>query len=258
MSQVPAPSMHDVNLQFIFIAFLTFIIAGCVRGIVGIGFTMLAMGLLSLFASPAQAAALLIIPALVTNVWQFVAGPHCLPLMRRMWLMLLSICTVTWTAAGLITRSGATHAGAALGGALVVYSIMGIAKVRISVSRRGEVWLSPIVGALTGVVTGSTGVQVIPVGPYLQALGLEKDALVQALGLCFTASTLALAVGLGSRGAYHVSAAGISIVCVVPALAGMSLGKWIRGRTDPETFRQLFLIGLLFLGCGLILRAIIP
>ena len=249
--------MHDINIQTILIAFLAFVIAGCVRGIVGIGFTMLTMGLLSLFTSPAEAAALLIIPALVTNVWQFVAGPHCLPLMRRMWLMLLSICTVTWAAAGLITRSGATHAGAALGGALVLYSIMGIAKVRISVSKRVEVWLSPIIGALTGVVTGSTGIQVIPVGPYLQALGLEKDALVQALGLSFTTSTIALAAGLETRGAYHMSAAGISILCILPALAGMSLGRWVRGKIDSETFRRLFLIGLLFLGSGLIFRSAI-
>ncbi|HEV2325839.1 MAG TPA: hypothetical protein VGS10_17950 [Terracidiphilus sp.] len=77
-------------------------------------------------------------------------GPHCLSLMRRMWLMLLSICTVTWAAAGLLTRSGEIHADALLGGALILYSMIGIAKVQISVSKRVEVWLSPIVGALTG------------------------------------------------------------------------------------------------------------
>lgn len=110
---------------------------------------------------------------------------------------------------------------------------------------------------IDGVVTGSTGVLVMPVGPYLQALGLEKDDLVQALGLSFTASIIALAAGLASRAAYHVTAVSISAFCLVPALAGMSLGKWIRGRIDPETFRLLFLVGLLFLGSGLILRSAI-
>ena len=36
----------------------------------------------------------------------------------------------------------------------------------------------------------------IPAVPYLQALGLSRDQLVQALGLSFTVSTLALAAGL--------------------------------------------------------------
>jgi len=41
----------------------------------------------------------------------------------------------------------------------------------------------PLIGLATGLVTGSTGVFVIPAVPYLQALDLDKEDLVQALGL---------------------------------------------------------------------------
>jgi hypothetical protein len=174
-----------------------------------------------------------------------------------MWLMLFSMCIVTWAASGLIARSGATHAEIALGGALIAYSILSIRRNRISVSKRAEPWLSPIIGSITGVMTGSTGVLVIPAGPYLQALGLDKEDLIQALGLSFTTSTIALAVGLASRGAFHFTAAGASTLCTVPTLAGMFLGNWIRDRIDAETFRLLFLTGLLLLGASLIIRSAI-
>jgi uncharacterized membrane protein YfcA len=78
--------------------------------------------------------------------------------------------------------------------------------------------------------------------------------LVQALGLAFTTSTLALAASLLLAGQFAPSAAGMSFYALVPALGGMLLGQWIRGRIRPELFRRCFFIGLLGLGLHLMLR----
>jgi uncharacterized protein len=234
---------------------LTFILAGIVKGVTGMGLPTVAMGLLGLVMAPAEAAAYLIIPSAVTNLWQYLAGPNRLMTARRASSMLVMICVSTWASAGLITGSQADYATAALGGALLVYAAVGLANIRLSVAKRSEVWLSPVIGAATGIVTGATGVFVIPAVPYLQALGLGKDDLVQALGLSFTTSTFALAAGLASRGAFHPGAVGASSLCTLPALVGMALGQSIRARTNPATFRLLFLIGLLILGAGLVAQA---
>jgi len=170
--------------------------------------------------------------------------------------MLITICLATWAAAGLMTGQGAAHAATWLGVALVVYAMIGFAKIRFPIPGRYEVWLSPVVGAATGVVTGATGVFVIPAVPYLQALGLGKDDLVQVLGLSFTTSTLALAAGLTSRGAFQISDVRISALCVAPALVGMVIGQIVRARVDPATFRLIFFISLLLLGGDLIARSV--
>lgn len=241
-----------VNL-WVFVT-LTFVLAGMVKGVTGMGLPTVSMGVLGLLMAPAEAASLLIIPSLITNVWQFAAGPNRLLLFRRTWPMLLAIAVATWAGAGLLSAgSGATTA---LGVALIVYAIVGLAKLRIAVPPRAEPWLSPLIGAATGVVTGATGVFVIPAVPYLQALGLDKDDLVQALGLSFTISAIALAVGLASHGAFHVSAGSVSLLCTVPAIAGMQLGQWVRNRVDPVRFRLLFFIGLLLLGADLAARSL--
>jgi uncharacterized membrane protein YfcA len=234
---------------------LTFVLAGLIKGVTGMGLPTVAMGLLGALMTPAEAAALLIIPSLVTNIWQFMSGPHRLPLLRRMWAMLLMICLGTWAGAGLITGAGARSAATWLGAALIAYAAVGLAQVRISVPGRHELWLSPAIGAATGIVTGATGVFVIPAVPYIQALGFDKEDLVQVLGLSFTISTIALAAGLASHGAFQVAAAGVSTLCTLPALAGMGLGQVIRSRMDSATFRRLFLVGLLVLGGHLIARA---
>jgi hypothetical protein len=51
-----------------------FLLAGWVKGVVGMGLPLDAMGSLALIMLTAQAATLLIVPSLVTNVWQFTRG----------------------------------------------------------------------------------------------------------------------------------------------------------------------------------------
>ncbi|HXT07310.1 MAG TPA: sulfite exporter TauE/SafE family protein [Roseiarcus sp.] len=244
--------MHGITFETVALIFL---LAGLVKGVAGMGLPTVAMGLLGLVAAPAQAAALVVIPSLVTNLWQFLSGRRWLALARRTWPMLAAIGLATWESAGLMTGPGAARALTWLGLVLVVYAAIGLAKIRISVPARHEAWLSAAVGAATGLVTGATGVFVIPAVPYLQALGFEKDNLVQVLGLSFTTSTLALAAGLASRGAFRLSEAGASALCVAPALIGMTVGQAIRTRVNPATFRLIFLAGLALLGADLIARS---
>jgi uncharacterized protein len=235
---------------------LTFILAGIVKGVTGMGLPTVAMGVLGLLIPPAQAAALIIIPSLVTNVWQFMAGPDLRAVLLRTWPMLLATAVTTLPAAALLTGGLAEHAATALGSVLIVYALVGLANVRLSVPKRREFWLALLTGVVTGILTGATGVFVIPAGPYLQAIGLEKEELIQALGLSFTVSTVALAAGLAGRGAFHAGAAEASLLCTAPTLAGVFAGQWIRSKIDPVTFRRLFFLVLLLLGVDLVGRSL--
>jgi uncharacterized membrane protein YfcA len=232
-----------------------FLLAGFVKGVIGLGLPTVAVGLLGLLMPPVEAAALLIVPSLITNVWQLAAGPDLRPLLRRLWPLLAGICLGTWAGAGLLAYAGGPAASAALGAALIAYAVAGLASAQVRVPARAETWLSPLVGAATGAVTAATGVFVVPAVPYLQALGLARDALVQALGLAFTVSTVALAAALMRHGAFQPTAAGSSLLALLPALAGMFLGTRVRGKIRPETFRRCFFAGLLALGVHLALGA---
>ncbi len=234
-----------------------FILAGFVKGVIGLGLPTVAMGLLSVGMPPAQAAALLVVPSLVTNLWQ-TFGPGGWALLRRMATLLAGVCAGIALGAGWLTGQGqgSGQVMAALGAALVAYAVLGLFKIRWQVPARQEPWLSPLVGLATGLVTAASGVFVIPAVPYLQGLGLDKDALVRALGLSFLVSTIALAISLQRGGALPADQALGSLLALAPALAGMALGQWVRGRVAAETFRRLFFSGLLALGAYFVLRAV--
>jgi uncharacterized membrane protein YfcA len=233
---------------------LTFLLAGFVKGVIGLGLPTVAVGLLGLVMPPAEAAALLVVPSLVTNLWQLFAGPRFGTLARRLWPMLGMICLGTWAGAGLLTGGSAGRATVALGAALVLYALVGLGRLQLKVPPLWERLLQPIIGASTGLVTAATGVFVLPAVPFLQALGLDKEDLIQALGLSFTVSTLALAAGLAHDGAFGTAAIGRSALAIVPALVGMGIGQWVRLRVQPGVFRTCFFAGLLMLGADLVMR----
>lgn len=239
------------------IAAFAFFLAGFVKGVVGLGLPPVAMGVLSLVMAPAQAAALLIVPAFVTNVWQLAAGPRFGALARRLWPMLAASVVGTLAAAALLHDAFGSGAIVALGFALIASAILGLAAPRLRVPPGTERWLAPLAGAATGLVTAATGVSSIPAAPFLGALGFDREDLIQALGLSFTVSTVALAVALAGSGILGFGLAAVSAMALVPALLGMRLGGWVRGRISEPIFRRCFFLGLLGLGLHLVVRALL-
>lgn len=248
------PRMNTLTIGMTCLLLATFLGAGMVKGVTGMGLPTVAMGLLGAVLSPLTAAAILIIPSFVTNVWQLLAGPDKVRLMRRLWSMMLCIVIGTVLSARLLVVVDPIWSGRALGGALIVYAACALFTPTISTPERVEPWLSPIIGMITGAVTGATGVFVIPAVPYLQSLRLQKDDLVQALGLSFTVSTIALAAGLLAHGAFRLDQLGLSLLAVPPALVGMWLGSIVREKISQKTFRRCFLLFLIILGLDLVLR----
>ena len=244
----------DQTTLLLFIA-ATFMIAGFVKGVIGLGLPTIAVGILGVVMAPAQAAALLVIPNLVTNSWQL-SGPKFKAIALRLWPMLAGTCLGTWAGAGLLEKAKDGSATLWLGIALVLYALVGLKAAKLRVPAAHEGWLGPVVGVLTGVSTAATGVFVLPAVPYLQALGFEKEELVQALGLSFIVSTVALAFGLIGAGALDWTIAGASLLALLPALVGMGAGQAIRQRISATTFKLCFFAGLLALGGYLVLRTL--
>ncbi|HVZ50469.1 MAG TPA: sulfite exporter TauE/SafE family protein [Pseudolabrys sp.] len=234
-----------------------FLLAGFVKGMIGMGLPTVAIGLLSLLMTPARAAAILVVPSLVTNVWQALAGGDALALMRRLAPLFAGICIGTFVGALWLPSGSGGQATVWLGAALVLYAALGLFKVHFKVPPRHETWLGLVMGCLTGALSVTTGIFVVPGVPFIQALDLDRHRLVQALGLSFTVSTLTLALALSHAGEMRLSLAGAALTALAAALIGMVLGQMLRGRVRPETFRLWFFLGLLALGVHLALHGLL-
>src|SRR5437870_8613865 len=220
-----------------------FTLAGFVKGVVGLGLPTVSMGLLAVTMPPGQALAIVIVPAIVTNIWQTFVGPYLRDITRRLWPLMIGTVIGIWLNAGLLTGPYAPYGTVFLGVLLVIYAIVGLSKFNFKVARRNEKWIGGIVGLVTGVISAATGVQVIPSMPFMQSIGMEKDELVQALGVFFTVATVALAFNLTQAGLLNASTTLPGAVAMAGAFASMLIGQAVRSRLDPQTFRRFFLIG---------------
>jgi uncharacterized membrane protein YfcA len=93
--------------------------------------------------------------------------------------------------------------------------------------------------------------------PYLQALGLGKDELVQALAMSAFISTVALALGLGLNNGLGSAIAVPAAVALVAAFVGMTAGQALRARLPVTAFRHWVLVGLLALGGSMLARFVL-
>jgi hypothetical protein len=247
--------MSELHPFLLFIA-AVFLLAGFVKGVVGLGLPTVSMGLLAVTMPPSQALAIVIVPAVITNIWQTFVGPYLPNILRRLWPLLIGTVAGIWLNRGSLSGPYAHYVPIGLGILLVIYAVLGLGKFAFKVARGNEKWIGGLVGLITGMISAATGVQVIPSMPFLQAIGMEKDELVQALGVFFTAATLALSVNLTASGLLSASTALPGAIAMGCSFAGMFTGQALRDRMPAESFRRWFLIAMIFLGVYLAAAAI--
>ncbi len=235
----------------------TFLLAGAVKGVIGLGLPTVSLGLLTAAFDLTTAMALLIVPSFVTNLWQAAVGGHARAIFLRIWPFLLMATVTVWIGAMALTRVDLSLLSGLLGGLLVTYSLLSLLGVRLTLSMQREFWAGPLLGTANGLLTGMTGSFVVPGVLYLQAIGLSRDMLVQAMGMLFTVSTVALGLALQGNSLITTQLSLMSFAAVFPAAIGMVVGQRIRRRLSEARFRRVFFISLLVLGVYIIVKAMV-
>ncbi len=241
---------------FTFLAIVgTFLIAGTVKGVIGLGLPTVSLALLTVAIDLPSAMALLLVPSFATNLWQAAAGGNGGAILRRLWPFLLMATGTVWLGATALTRVDLALLSALLGGLLVLYSAVSLAGLHFTITTRQEAWVGPLLGTANGILTGMTGSFVVPGVLFLQAIGLPRDMLIQAMGMLFMASTLALAAALQGNDLLTSEHGTLSAMALLPAIIGMVVGRRIRQGLSEQLFRRVFFISLLMLGAYIIASA---
>lgn len=239
------------------IIFATFLFAGAVKGVIGLGLPTISLALLTVAFDLTTAMALLLVPSFATNLWQAMIGGNGIAIMRRLWLF-FTMATVTVGLGGLmLTRVDLDVLSALLGVLIALYAGFGIFGLSFTITPTRERWAGPLAGAVNGVLTGMTGSFVMPGVMYLQSIGLTRDMLIQAMGILFTLSTLALGISLGANDLLDRAQGLMSASGVLPAVIGMVCGQQIRHRLSEQLFRRIFFFSLMLLGLYIIASALV-
>ena len=226
----------------------TFLFAGIVKGIIGLGLPTISLALLTIATSLPTSMALLLVPSLVTNIWQAVVGGKFREILTRLCPLFLRAAFTVWFGVLVLSSVELTLLSELLGTLLMIYAVINLSGYRFNLNTRNEWWVGYIAGSVNGILTGMTGSFVVPGVFYLQSIGLRRDMLIQSMGILFTVSTLALMFSLHGNELLNLELGIWSSVSVVPAIFGMAIGQRIRKGLSEKTFRKLFFLIILAIG----------
>ncbi len=235
----------------------TFLLAGSVKGVIGLGLPTVSLGLLAATLDLTTAMALLLIPSFVTNLWQAVIGGNSRNILKRIWPFLCLATVTIWIGSTALNTVNPLYLSILLGILLLTYSLLNLLGFRLSISSQHEKWSGLVLGTANGILTGMTGSFVVPGVMYLQAISLPRDMLVQAMGMLFTLSTIGLALALQKSNLLTSELTIISAFAVVPAIIGMVIGQRVRKSLSETKFRITFFISIFVLGAFIIAKAVV-
>ncbi|HSI00480.1 MAG TPA: sulfite exporter TauE/SafE family protein [Reyranella sp.] len=234
--------------EHIILTFVVFLLAGTVKGLVGMGLPTITIALTSLVLPLADIMALIALPTIFTNLWQALVGGRFQAIVRRQWPLIVPLVAVLYVTMWQVGRKGPEWAFLVLAVVLVVYSALGLFRIRVQIHADLEKPLAPVIGMVSGFVAGIVGVPVVPLMPYLQGLEIKPSELVQTLGVVLCATSVALALSLLEFGLLDRQRAVVSAIACVPAFIGMYVGIRIRHGLSVEQFRKVVLWALLATG----------
>lgn len=231
-------------------------VAGGVKGVIGLGLPLTAISIIGAVVDLRTAIAFIAIPVVATNLYQAFEGGRAPEMLRKYWV--INLCSVAGTVVGaeilfivdpriLITL---------LGGVVIVYVAINASRFRIRISDGAAPWAAPPLGILSGLLTGTTGSVGIPIALYLQARDVDKESFLRAIALTFLISSSVLVFALLEKGAINRDSAIISAASLIPAFAGMAIGRRLRGRLSEERFRVFVFVFLLIAAVNLIRKGV--
>jgi len=235
----------------------TFLLAGFIKGAIGMGLPVVAIACLGSTLGVREAVTLILIPGVATNTYQALAGPALKMLVSRLWSFLAAACVGIWFGVGVLAGAKSDTMVTVLGVTLCTYVAVSYLKAQLPPPGHREPWMSPLMGGLGGVMFGMTGIIIVPGILYLQTLGLKRDVFVQALGLIFVTVTLALGTSLTEHGLMTRELVLMSATALVPAFVGLVLGQRYRHHISEERFRRIFLIALMLIGLDMLRQSLI-
>lgn len=229
-------------------------LAGIVKGATGLGYASCALPFLVASVGLRPAMALVLIPAMATNINVALTAGHLQETARRFKSLYLAMVPGIFVGVVLLLWINQQLAVISLGLIIIVYVLLALLKPTLSLNRTLEARLMVPTGFCNGVITGLTGSQVMPLFPYMMALDLAPNQLVQAINLGVILASVALGVGLLATGIMTWSLLLASMIAIIPALVGVRFGTLARAHIPPDKFRLVVLNILFFTGMLLIMR----
>ncbi len=230
--------------------------AGIVKGAIGFGVPLVIISLLSLVLPVREAIALGVLPAFAGNLAMMREGGRVREMLGRFWPLLASQALFMVLGAVLLTRVPTQAILVLLGAVVISFTLVSGRLPRLSLAPRRERAAGLALGAITGLLAGTTTIFGPPTLMYMTALRLDRATYVAAIGTLWTITNVMMLIAFGATQILTLPLVLASLPMAPLLLAGYPLGRWLRLRVAETTFRRLVTAALFVSGARLIITGV--
>lgn len=239
----------------LYIAFV-FVLAGVVKGVLGIGLPLISVPMLAGTVGPIAAMTFLAVPTFAINLWQTAQSGHMVGALKRFsvaYPLLIGGVIVG------VTFLAQMEQGVLLiivGAVVILIAVTQLLPVMPAIPPKAERWCTPVVGIISGFLGGVTSFLGPLMAMYLVALRVPKDEFVGTIALFYMIAAIPFYVGLGVNGFFGWPEFWASCGATVMIWIGVLIGQVLRARASADLFRKLVLGLLIVIGANMIRKGL--
>ena len=250
--------MDSIVFDYLFFIYIIiFFVGGLVKGTIGVGLPTVTLTLLSFFFDIKDSISFILIPVILTNLFQMLDGKNLKSIFQQTKFFLFT--SVVFVIPGfLILRAIDSKIILIILASLLVLNSSLVLFNKIITIKKHDSFLAQFwIGALTGITTGVTSIYTMPFIFLIQSLKFSKEKLIQLMGLSFFLYSLSQFALFYSFSMINEKVLLFSSMACLPILLGVIAGKYLRKILSEQIFKKLFNYMLLISGLTIIIKSII-
>jgi uncharacterized protein len=228
------------------------IVAGFLKGIIGVGMPVVALPLLSLFIDIKSAAMLLSMPLIFSNLPQALEGRKTGRCLMQLMPVILGMIPGLFLGVRLLLALDAGVAKIIAGLVLIVVGGITLLAPKLQLQSRLILPTGITFGFFGGVLGGVAAMSGPLVFIFLLAKGLRGKAFTKEASMYLVVSSILLAILLTASRQFSWLDVSVSTAAMLPVALGMYVGQHMRDKIAPETFKRLVLVAVIAAGAELL------
>ncbi|MCH8104189.1 MAG: sulfite exporter TauE/SafE family protein [Proteobacteria bacterium] len=229
---------------------------GFIKGALGVGTPLLTVPMMAMVVPPQTAIAIMAIPVVVANLWQFSQAERSISVVKRFWPALVGILVGTWIGVKILSTIDEHTLLILVGIAVITFALLQGSSYHFFIP---ETKVKPA-GAIFGLSSGLIGGISSFFGPMLMVYllsirDLPKNQFVSTISFLYVSAVIPWAISLYLFGILDQTILIYSIAATLPVGLALLVGQKFRARISEEKFKILIIGILLVSGASMLWRA---
>ena len=229
---------------------------GFIKGALGVGTPLLTVPMMAQVLPPQMAIAIMAIPVVVANLWQFAQAERSSAVVARFWPAFIAILIGTWIGVEILATIDETALMYLVGGAVITFAILQGSKFRLHLPDHLVRPAGLFFGGASGLIGGVSSFFGPMLITYLISIrGLAKNQFVSSISFLYVSAVVPWTLTLIYFGILDERLLIYSTLATLPVSLGQLLGQRLRQHISEERFRYLIIGILVISGLSMLWRA---